>query len=60
LPAARDPGAAVSGDLGEITLVIAGVDLGDTIYLGYTANHAAYVTMVRRSGPRLLRPKPPK
>ncbi|WP_260854987.1 hypothetical protein [Mesorhizobium amorphae] len=38
-----NPGATVPGDLGEIMLVIAGADLGDTIYLGYTANYAAYV-----------------
>lgn len=38
-----NPGAAVPGDLGEIMLVIAGADLGDTIYLGYTANYAAHV-----------------
>lgn len=38
-----NPGAAVPGDLGEIMLVIAGADIGDTIYLGYTANYAAYV-----------------
>lgn len=28
---------------GEIMLVIAGADIGDTIYLGYTANYGAYV-----------------
>lgn len=38
-----NPGAAVPGDLGEIMLVIAGAEIGDTIYLGYTANYAAYV-----------------
>lgn len=38
-----NPGAAVPADLGDIILVIAGADLGDTIYLGYTANYAAYV-----------------
>lgn len=38
-----NPGAAVPGDLGEIMLVIAGADLGDTIYLGYTANYAGWV-----------------
>ncbi len=38
-----NPGAAVPGDLDDIVLVIAGADLGDTIYLGYTANYAAYV-----------------
>ncbi|WP_379069555.1 HK97 gp10 family phage protein [Mesorhizobium sp. UC22_110] len=38
-----NPGAAGPADLGDIVLVIAGADLGDTIYLGYTANYAAYV-----------------
>lgn len=38
-----NPGAAVPGDLGDIVLVIAGADLGDTIFLGYTANYAAHV-----------------
>lgn len=38
-----NPGAAVPSDLGEIMLVIAGADIGDTIFLGYTANYAAYV-----------------
>lgn len=28
---------------GEIMLVIAGADIGDTIYLGYTANYGAFV-----------------
>lgn len=30
-------------DLGDTVLVIAGADLSDTIYLGYTANYSAYV-----------------
>lgn len=39
-----NPGAgAFTLDAGEITLVIAGADIGDTIYLGYTANYGAYV-----------------
>lgn len=36
-------GQPIPNDLGDIVLVIAGADLGDTIYLGYTANYAAYV-----------------
>ncbi|TPL06683.1 HK97 gp10 family phage protein [Mesorhizobium sp. B2-4-11] len=36
-------GVPVPSDLGDIVLVIAGADLGDTLYLGYTANYAAYV-----------------
>jgi len=40
----NNPGAGVFNlDAGEITLVIAGADIGDTIYLGYTANYGAYV-----------------
>lgn len=38
-----NPGVPVQADLGDIVLVINGADLGDTIYLGYTANYAAYV-----------------
>lgn len=39
-----NPGAgAFNLDAGEITLVIAGADIGDTIYLGYTANYGAFV-----------------
>lgn len=38
-----NPGAAVPADLGDVVLVIAGADLGDTLYLGYTASYAAYV-----------------
>jgi hypothetical protein len=38
-----NPGMAVPADLGDILLVINSADLGDTIYLGYTANYAAFV-----------------
>lgn len=38
-----NPGVPVPADLGDVILVINGADLGDTIYLGYTANYAAYV-----------------
>lgn len=38
-----NPGAPVPADLGDVILVINGADLGDTLYLGYTANYAAYV-----------------
>ena len=38
-----NPGAPVPPDLGDVILVINGADLGDTIYLGYTANYAAFV-----------------
>lgn len=39
----ENPGAAFPSDLGDTVLVIAGADLSDTIYLGYTANYSAYV-----------------
>ncbi|MER8846046.1 HK97 gp10 family phage protein [Mesorhizobium australicum] len=39
----ENPGAPVPADLGDVILVINGADLGDTIYLGYTANYAAFV-----------------
>lgn len=38
-----NPGMSVPADLGDMLLVINSADLGDTIYLGYTANYAAYV-----------------
>lgn len=38
-----NPGGSFSIDAGEILLVIAGADIGDTIYLGYTANYGAFV-----------------
>lgn len=37
------PGASVPADLGDVVLVINGADLGDVLYLGYTANYAAFV-----------------
>lgn len=38
-----NPGVPVPADLGDIVLVINGAELGDTLYLGYTANYAAFV-----------------
>lgn len=38
-----NPGMSVPADIGDILLVINSADLGDTIYLGYTANYAAFV-----------------
>jgi hypothetical protein len=38
-----NPGAPVPPDLGAVVLVINGADIGDTIYLGFTANYAAHV-----------------
>lgn len=39
----ENPGAPVPADLGDVVLVINDAELGDTLYLGYTANYAAYV-----------------
>ncbi|WP_181175716.1 HK97 gp10 family phage protein [Mesorhizobium sp. B2-3-4] len=39
----NNPGVPVPADLGDVILVINGADLGDTVYLGYTANYAAFV-----------------
>ncbi len=38
-----NPGAQVSADNGDVILVIAGAELGDTIYLGYTAKYGQFV-----------------
>lgn len=38
-----NPGGSFSLDAGAIELVIVGADLGDTIYLGYTAKYGAHV-----------------
>jgi len=38
-----NPGAPAAYDGGQVSLTIAGADVGDTIYAGYTANYAAYV-----------------
>jgi len=38
-----NPGGTFAPDMGEIVLVIAGADLGDTIYLGYTARYGPHV-----------------
>lgn len=38
-----NPGGSFTPDQGQIELVIASTDLGDTIYLGYTAKYGAYV-----------------
>ncbi len=36
-------GESYAPDMGEIVLAIAGADIGDTIYLGYTASYGAHV-----------------
>lgn len=38
-----DPGASYQFDAGEIALVIANAQLGDTIYLGFTAAYGPFV-----------------
>lgn len=38
-----NPGGSHSIDVGQIELVIMGADIGDTIYLGYTAKYGAHV-----------------
>lgn len=38
-----NPGEPVTPDFGPIELVINNADLGETIYLGYTAKYGAYV-----------------
>jgi hypothetical protein len=43
MPTIRQTDGAVPGDLGEIVLVIAGAELGDTLFLGYTASYSAFV-----------------
>lgn len=48
-----NPGVSVPADLGDVILVINGADLGDVLYLGYTANYAAYVAFgARGAAPR--------
>jgi hypothetical protein len=39
----ENPGGPGTDGLAEIVLVIAGTEAGDVLYLGYTANYAAYV-----------------
>lgn len=47
----ENPGGAHSVDVGTIELVIVGADLGDTIYLGYTAKYGAHVHYGANSRP---------
>jgi hypothetical protein len=37
-----NPGGSFTIDQGEITLVIAGADIGDTLFLGYTARYGIW------------------
>lgn len=38
-----NPGVAAPAGVGDVVLVINGAELGDTIYLGYTARYGAFV-----------------
>lgn len=38
-----NPGVPVGADYGDVILVINGLELGETLYLGYTAEYGAYV-----------------
>lgn len=38
-----NPGAAVTADFGAIEAVIAGADLGETLFFGYTSEYGAHV-----------------
>jgi hypothetical protein len=38
-----NPGVPVPADIGDVTLVIAGADPGEVVYLGYTATYAGWV-----------------
>lgn len=38
-----NPGVPVPADLGDVIMVIQGAELGQTLYLGYTANYSAFV-----------------
>lgn len=38
-----NPGGSFSGGDAAVSLVIAGAEIGDTIYLGYTANYGGHV-----------------
>lgn len=47
----ENPGVPVPADLSDVVLVINGADIGDTIYLGYTANYGAFVHYGARGRP---------
>jgi hypothetical protein len=38
-----NPGVSVPADLGDVVLVINGADLGDTLFLGYSAGYSYHV-----------------
>lgn len=39
----ENPGIPVPADLGDVIMVIQGAEVGETIFLGYTANYGAFV-----------------
>jgi len=39
----ENPGVPVPADLGDVVLIINGLEAGETLYVGYTANYAAFV-----------------
>jgi hypothetical protein len=39
----ENPGGTYPPDLGDVVLVINSAELGDALYIGYTANYAAFV-----------------
>lgn len=43
MPMIRAADGQVPGDLGEIVLVINGLEAGEVLYLGYTASYSAFV-----------------
>lgn len=51
---ADNPGVQVNADFGDVILVIAGAELGQTIFLGYTAKYGAMVAL----GTSKMAPRP--
>lgn len=43
MPMIRATDGTVPGDFGDIVLVIAGLEAGETLFLGYTASYSAHV-----------------
>lgn len=48
---AENPGGTFNLDTGDIILEIVGSEIGDTLYLGYTANYGAFVHYGARGQP---------
>ncbi|QKV17853.1 HK97 gp10 family phage protein [Oricola thermophila] len=49
-----NPGVPVQADYGDVILTINGLEIGETLYLGYTAKYGAYV----HYGTSKMRPRP--